>query len=212
MNIFAVDDNPEIAGRSLPDKLVVKMPTESLQLLTPWVYNTFGEKIEKPAPNGQAILPESEKKYYGIKGFAHHPCAKWLYESPSNVHWLLEHAYGMTQEYWERYNKYHGTLHGLGEIRDIVYRNFGSARSGDHTPFVQAMPDQYKNPENAVQAYRNYLIGEKGYAEWRHCQPPEWWDFETHKHAREKYLEQKKEKRALRLNAKHPPASRSLQT
>lgn len=212
MNIFAVDENPQTAGMSLPDKLVVKMPTESLQLLTPWAFNTFGVKIEKPGENGQLALLESEKRFYGIKGFAHHPCAKWLYESPSNVHWLLEHAFGMTQEYWERYNKYHGTLHGLNEIRTLVYKNFNKADSKDHTPFVQAMPEQYKDTSNPVQAYRNYLMGAKGYAEWRYCKPPAWWDVQKHQPARDAYLKEKERKRLERKNAKHTPVSRGLQT
>lgn len=209
MNIFAVDENPLIAGSQLPDKLTVKMPTESIQLLIPWVFNTYGIRIEKP---GQKELFESDKKFYGTKGFAHHPCAKWLYESPSNVHWLLEHAFGMADEYWKRYNKYHGTLHALNIVRSIVYENFNKENSRDHTPFVQAMPDEYKNPENPVQAYRNYLMGAKGYAEWRYCSPPEWWDSEKHKPAREKYLEEQRLKKLERRNAKHSSISRSLQS
>jgi len=70
MNIFAVHEDPQIAGSSLPDKLVVKMTTESLQLLTPWAFNTFGVKIEKPGLSGQLALLESEKLFYGTKGFA----------------------------------------------------------------------------------------------------------------------------------------------
>ena len=202
MNIFAVHEDPQIAGASLPDKLVVKMPTESIQLLTPWVFNTFDIKIEKPDSSGHLNLLESEKLYYGTKGFAHHPCAKWLYESPSNVHWLLEHAYGMAQEYFERYNKYHGTLHGLSQIRTVVYRNFSRACSKDHTPFVQAMPEQYKNPADPIQAYRDYLLGEKGYAEWRHGGTPTWWDHEKHKPARDSYLAEQEAKRLKRQNDK----------
>jgi hypothetical protein len=195
MNIFVVDENPLIAGSQLPDKLIVKMPTESVQLLVPWVFNTYAIRIEKP---GQKELLEPDKKFYGTKGFAHHPCAKWLYESPSNVHWLLEHAFGMVDEYWKRYNKYHGTLHALNIVRSIVYENFNKENSRDHTPFIQAMPEEYKMADNPVQAYRNYLIGAKGYAEWRHCSPPEWWDSEKHKPAREKYLEEQQRKKAER--------------
>ena len=196
----------------MPDKLTVKMPTESLTLLTPWVFNTFGIKIEKPDVSGHLNLLESGTLFYGIKGFAHHPCAKWLYESPSNVHWLLEHAFGMADEYWKRYNKYHGTLYGLNKIRDIVYKNYNKENSRDHTPFVQAMPEQYKDANNPVQAYRNYLMGEKGYAVWRHGGEPEWWDHENHKPARDRYLAEQELKRLERKNAKHHSAQRSLQS
>ena len=189
MNIFAVHADPGVAARSLPDKLVVKMPTESLQLLTPWAYNAHGAYIQKP-----------DGTNYGIKGFAHHPCAKWLYESPSNVHWLVEHAFGMVDEYWQRYNKDHGTLYGLNQIRSLVYKKHNESNSIDYTPFVLAMPEQYKNPENPVQSYRDYLLNEKGYAVWKHNNEPDWWNHEVHRPARERYLAEKEEKRIQRAN------------
>jgi hypothetical protein len=37
--------------------------------------------------------------------------------------------------------------------------------------FVQAMPDEYKVPGNAVQAYRNCYIA---FASWAHRNPPKW--------------------------------------
>lgn len=215
MNIFAVDENPAVAASHLPDKLVVKMPTESLQMLTPWLYNTYGVKIEKPDLNGQLALLESERKFYGVKGFAHHPCSKWLYEDPSNVMWLLEHAFGLCEEYWKRYSgKQHGSLYALNKVQDYVYRStrIGLLNSRDHTPFVQAMPDEYKNPEDPISAYRNYLMGEKGYAEWRYCSPPSWWNSEIHRPIREKYLEEREFKKLQRRNAKHSSAERSLQS
>lgn len=215
MNIFAVDDDPTLAGRSLPDKLIVKMPVESTQMLTPWAFNTFGVKFEKPVPGGQLDLVDSEKKFYGVKGFAHHPCSKWLYESPSNVFWLIEHAFAMVDEYWLRYsgNKYHGSTTLLNQLIKLFYKEYGpDVKSSEHTPFVQAMPEEYKNPTDPVQAYRNYLMGAKGYAEWRYCSPPEWWDSEKHGPSREKYLEEQLLKKIERQNAKHFRAARSLQS
>lgn len=187
MNIFAVNDDPRLAARDLPDKLVVKMPTESLQLLTPWAFNTHGAYIQKP-----------DGTNYGIKGFAHHPCAKWLYENPANVHWLLEHAFGMADEYWQRYNKDHGTLHGLNQIRTLVYKNHNKENSKDHTPFVQAMPEEFKIKDNPVQAYRNYINGYKGYAEWRYSEKPDWWDEVKHEPVRQQYLAERESKKLFR--------------
>jgi len=201
MNIFAVDECPFKAARALPDKLVVKMPTESLQLLTPWAFNVHG-----------AYTYKSDGVSYGTKGFAHHPCAKWLYESPANVHWLLEHAFGMVDEYWQRYNKDHGTLFGLNQIRDLVYQRHNKDNAIDHTPFVLAMPDQYKNPQDPVQSYRNYLLYEKGYAVWKHNNEPHWWDHNVHQAARQRYLEDQQIKREMRKNAKHSRAQASLQS
>ena len=211
MNIFAVHADPALAARSLPDKLVVKMPTESLQLLTPWAYNTLGVKIEKPGAGGQFNMLESEKLFYGIKGFAHHPCAKWLYESPANVHWLLEHAFSMADEYWQRYNKDHGTLLGLNQIRDLVYKNHNKDNSKDHTEFVQAMPEEFKVPGDPVTAYRNYINGYKGYAEWRYSGKPGWWDETKHEPVRKQYLAEREAKRIERANVKHQRVQAGVQ-
>ena len=73
----------------------------------------------------------------------------------------------------------------------------------DHTPFVLAMPEQYKDPTNPIQSYRNYLIGEKGYAVWKHGNEPDWWDAEANKPARERYLADQQLKKEKRANAKH---------
>lgn len=192
MNIFVVNADPRLAARDLPDKLIVKMPTESLQLLTPWAFNAHGVYTQKP-----------DGTNYGIKGFAHHPCAKWLYESPANVHWLLEHAFGMADEYWQRYNKYHGTLGGLNQIRTLVYKKHNKEDSRYRTEFVQAMPEEFKIPGDAVTAYRNYINGYKGYAEWRYSGKPDWWDEAKHEPVRKQYLLEREAKRMKRQNDKH---------
>jgi len=199
MNIFAVNDDPFLAARDLPDKLVIKMPTESLQLLTPWAFNAHSAYTQK-----------IDGTNYGIKGFAHHPCAKWLYESPSNVHWLLEHAFGMVDEYWQRYNKDHGTLYGLNQIRTLVYKKHNKENSKDHTPFVQAMPEEFKIPNDPVTAYRNYINGYKGYAEWRYSKKPDWWDEVKHEPVRQQYLAERDAKRIERANAKYQRLQGSL--
>jgi hypothetical protein len=81
----------------------------------------------------------------------------------------------------------------------------------DHTPFVLAMPEQYKDPENPIQSYRNYLIGAKGYAVWKHGNEPDWWDAEAHKPARERYLADQQAKKVQRANAKSNRVQGSLQ-
>jgi hypothetical protein len=47
---------------------------------------------------------------------------------------------------------------------------------GELTPFPQAMPNEYKNPNDAVAAYRDYVIHEKHYAKWdKGVDKPVWW-------------------------------------
>lgn len=200
MNIFAVDEHPTLAARALPDKLVVKMPTESLQLLTPWAYNTHGVYTKKP-----------DGSFYSVKGYAHHPCMKWQYESPANVAWLLRHSVEMCKEYSCRYGKRHGALSGLRQVLDLFLKEHGTYFWTNHTPFVLAMPDRYKDPSNPVQSYRSYLLHEKGYAVWKDNNEPEWWDHSLHSTARKRYLAEREAKRLEKANAKHPRVSRSLQ-
>ena len=191
MNIFAVSNDPTIAARQLPDKLVVKMPTESIQLLTPWAFNTHGVYVQKPDGTNS-----------GIKGFAHHPCAKWLYESDANVMWLLEHAIEMSQEYTRRYNRQHGVNYAIEQVVKLT-QNWMPGISCDHTTFVQAMPEEFKIPGDAVTAYRNYINGYKGYAEWRYCEKPDWWDEAKHEPVRKQYLAEREAKRMKRQHDKH---------
>lgn len=190
MNIFAVNNDPSLAARDLPDKLIVKMPTESLQLLTPWAFNAHGKYIQKP-----------DGTNYGTKGFAHHPCAKWLYEHPSNVAWLICHGFAMCNEYSRRYaDKTHGALSGILRVRKLFIYNYPGVDHVDHTEFVQAMPDEFRIAGDPVQAYRNYINGYKGYAEWRYCAKPEWWDEAKHEPVREKYLAEREAKRMKKQN------------
>lgn len=178
------------------------MPTESLQLLTPWVFNTYGLYIQK-----------SDGTNYGTKGFAHHPCAKWLYVDLANVAWLIDHAFAMCEEYTRRYNKDHGVLFGLNQILETWYAKGNSQIfQENHTEFVQAMPNEFKVPGNPVQAYRNYINGYKGYAEWRHSKKPDWWDETKHEPVRKLYLAEREAKRMKRQNDKHSKVPSSLQS
>ena len=192
MNIFIVDKDPVRAAFDLPDKLVVKMPVETVQLLTPWAHKTHDFFTLKP-----------DGTTYGIKGFQHHPCAKWLYESESNVHWLLIHGLALAGAYSMRYRKTHGSYFALRQLTDLVTSRHPDANWRGHTEFVQAMPSQHKIPNNAVTAYRNYLMLGKGYAEWNHSNPPTWWDEKLHEPVRNQYLSDREIKKQERRNAKH---------
>jgi hypothetical protein len=190
MNIFAVNNDPRLAACDLPDKLIVKMPTESLQLLTPWAFNTHGVYIQKP-----------DGTNYGIKGFAHHPCSKWLYIDPANAAWVISHGLAMCFEYSRRYgDKTHGSQLGLLQVRKLFIHKHPGVLPSQHTEFVQAMPDEFKVPGDPVTAYRNYINGYKGYAEWRYSEKPGWWDEAKHEPVRKQYLAEREAKRMLKKN------------
>lgn len=202
MNIFAVDEDPIIAARALPDKLVVKMPVESAQMLCPWAFNTHGVLIAKP-----------QGGVYGTKGYAHHPCTLWQYEDPANVAWLLLHAFGLCGAYTERYGKNHGILPALFQIANLYEEKHGlpSEHFKHHTPFALAMPAQFKNEDDRVGSYRRYVNETKGYAMWRYCEPPTWWNEELHAPVREEYENQRALKRSKKVKDEHPSLQTTLQ-
>ena len=128
MNIFVLNQDPKVSAELMCDKHVVKMILESAQMLC------------SPFPNGDAPYKRTH---------FNHPCSKWIRESANNYEWLLSHAYGLVDEYFDRYSKIH------------------------KSPFAQAMPDEYKN-KDAVVAYQTYYINDKKYfAKWKNREMPE---------------------------------------
>ena len=156
MNIFAVDYDPRLAAIMLCDKHVNKMLLESAQMLCS-VINERG---------GSTPYRTTHKN---------HPCTIWTRASMDNFWWLTEHAKELNQQYRVRYGKAYN--HKSWEvIKDIVKNNNAYIRTIPDigpTPFAQAMPEEYKNPD-AVQAYRAYYHT-KDFAQWSKGVPEPWW-------------------------------------
>lgn len=152
MNIFACDENSEQAARCLPDKLVVKMPLESAQILCSALWN---RRI--PAP----YLPTHQK----------HPCVLWAARSAGNWRWLVDHALALCDEYEHRYGREHKS-----KLVILCVAPLGPHR-GRLTSFAMAMPEQYRS-EDPVLSYRKYLVAEKShYATWKDAtHRPKWWN------------------------------------
>tara|TARA_R110002049_G_scaffold151738_1_gene315481 strand:- start:1507 stop:2001 length:495 start_codon:yes stop_codon:yes gene_type:complete len=159
MNIFYVNTDPAKAAICLPDKLVVKMPLESAQMLS------TAHRVH----NGEEWCDLN-----GIykKAYLNHPCTIWARESVQNYTWLYYHFYALCKEYETRYDRQHLSFVKLND--KLCQAPIGIPDIG-LTPMPQAMPDQYKDSD-PVKAYRNYLINEKHYAQWNKCTPkPNWW-------------------------------------
>lgn len=151
MNIFILDFDPKLAAQYQCDKHVVKMCLESTQLLSTASHLLTGAGPYK-------------------KTHENHPCAIWARKSYHNYCWLLWHTEALFQEYTTRYNKVHKSIYAFAEI-DLTPDLFDKQ---EVTPFMQAMPDQYKH-SNPVTAYRNYYIHEKApIAKWAYTSTPEW--------------------------------------
>lgn len=161
MNIFAVDGCPIAAAQALPDKLVVKMPVETTQILS-----TVSHLLGVPGPYR--------------KTHQHHPCVTWVGASRGNWLWTVDHGRALCDEYRYRY----GRTHGCEEIIEEIAYECASPQDGALHPFVMAMPDEIKTDPmlrfNPVEAYRNYLQTRKAhYASWTRRPAPAWWQKET---------------------------------
>lgn len=157
MNIFAVDEDPDAAARALVDKHVVKMPLETAQILSTALR-------ERGHADGLTFL-------YGSTHTGH-PCVRWAGASPANFAWTLRHGLALGREYARRYDDSHKSVEEvLKPLRDRTDLPDHDA----HTPFAQAMPEEYQDPE-PVTAYRAYYLHEKvsEMGEWTDRSPPTW--------------------------------------
>ena len=191
MNIFVVDINPAHAAIDLPDKLIVKMPTESAQMLAHWAHAIHNTPIPKADGTSHVIKPS----------ILAHPCTKWLYSDSNHVWWLIKHAYALCHEYTLRYKKSHGAYDAICYTHELFYKMNHPKNSRDIDYFELAMPDQYKIPNDPITSYRNYIMNEKGYAVWNFTTPPHWWDPVVHAPVRQKYLIDRELKKLRRRQA-----------
>jgi len=160
MNIFALDKNPKIAAQYHCDKHVVKMITESAQLLSTAAHEFYPKLFD---PN---IMYKPTHPY--------HPCTKWLGESLFNYTWLRYLLKHLIEEYEYRYNK-PDKFTRAKEILSYISRQLNADFRGLHiTPFALAMPDEFKQ-ENQILAYRNYYkIDKKHLHKWTNRPTPTW--------------------------------------
>jgi hypothetical protein len=143
MNIFILDNTPQLAAQYHCDKHVVKMVLESAQMLC----TAINEEIGTP------ITPyKSTHK--------NHPCTKWVSASRHNALWLYNLMECLGEEYTHRYGKQHLTIEKMRIARIKELANL-ILPDVPLTEFAQAMPDYCKTQTDAVSAYRSYYLNEK---------------------------------------------------
>ena len=143
MNIFYLHNNPEICAAYHCDKHVVKMILEYAQLLSTAHHELDG-------------VPAIECYKSTHKN---HPSAVWVRSSIKHYRWAYELFASLCKEYTHRYGKVHKTEQKLLQALKELPKNIPDVA---WTQPPQCMPDQYKqHPNRAVQAYRDYIVGEK---------------------------------------------------
>ena len=159
MNIFYFDDSPIECALAQPDKMLVKMPLETAQMLCTAHRELDGDKYA------------DEVGLYK-RAYWNHPCTVWARECSQNYSWLYAHFLALGMEYTYRYGKEHASIIKLAKP---LMQFPKSIRQAAMTPPAQAMPDQYKH-EDPIVAYRRYVINEKHYAKWdKNRLKPTWW-------------------------------------
>ena len=156
MNIFVLDENPQIAAQMHNDKHVVKMILETAQLLCGVHHMSDGTSAE------QVPYKLSHKN---------HPCSIWSRECIENYVWLCDLGLSLCEEYTYRYGKRHKSQ---DVIEWCLVHNPNIPSNGNITPFALAMPDECK-VSSAVESYRKYYIThKKSLGVWKGRKTPEW--------------------------------------
>jgi hypothetical protein len=196
VNIFVLDPCPFTAAEQHCDKHVVKMILEYGQMLSTahrlWdakevtAVDEAGRRkpkkfwlFEGEQPYLNADLDEDgmwvykwivlNTKMYQV-AHAMHPCSKWVRETDANYHWMFMLFDGLLTEYTHRYGK----VHSAAALKPLLRYAPMQIPRGQQTPFVQAMPEEYKN-EDVVEAYHRFYVGSKArFARWTNRDLPKW--------------------------------------
>jgi hypothetical protein len=181
MNIFALSENPVKAARQMIDKHIVKMPTESCQMLHTNALYFHYVSIYGVEPT----LAELKKFHTHINSklmkpaMLNHPSTIWARENPHNADWLMQHALALCEEYTHRYKKTHGAYARILQTWEDNFMGEGCWKKA--SPVSIAMADEYRLPEEkhtwdfVIRSYRHYYReGKWSFAYWLRRDNPDW--------------------------------------
>lgn len=163
MNIFVLSDSPVESAKMMIDKHVVKMPTESMQMIS-----TITDHMGFDSPYKPVML--------------NHPSTIWARESQDNFQWLLDHCEALCNEYTLRYDKTHSVENTLKENYNTFMQVKTCLPNVGLTPFAIAISPHMKcrkhndfHTSNTVDKYRLYYLEDKWkFASWKYGSPS-WW-------------------------------------
>ncbi len=176
MNIFYLDDDPEICAQMHNDKHVVKMILEYGQLMSTAHRVLDGTEYYDKTKNNRNIkrwlLPDDRENILWKASHIKHPSGLWVRSSNANYKYLYVLWTYLLKEYTYRYLKTHSAIRMQPHFAKIPY----NIPVGKFTSPTPAMPDQYKVPGDSIRSYINYYVGAKQHlASWKHREIPNWW-------------------------------------
>lgn len=163
MNIFVLSDNAVEAAQMQCDKHIVKMVTESAQMLSTAHRLLDGGLTTKSSKSGKRML-----KYWQLDDarepvlmknvHERHPCTIWTMMSTANYHWHYTHYAALALEYEYRYGKKHGAFERDTQIGEMLKTPPKNLSRRNLTPFPLAMgaaPECIIN-DDPVRSYRAF--------------------------------------------------------
>jgi hypothetical protein len=149
LNIFVTSPWPAESAIVLPDRHVTKMALEACQMLSIVASTKWG--------HGYGTLPKKDGTPYATEkgAFRNHPCTQWAAKTIDNAYWLIKWGMNLCDEYTLRYGKTHSCYNTLLD----AYYLFPKGKLTNVTPFVRAMPDEYKfdTSIDTFTAYKMYI-------------------------------------------------------
>ena len=165
MNLFMVHHNPVIAAEQLCDAHVVKMASETAQLLSTAIQNHLGK---------------TEIAGLWKKTHAGHPMTIWAGRSRSNFLWALEHGLALCSEYSKRYGRTHAAeaiIHRAGSFEPI-FDDTGYTSVplcfGDYKPKGNFAPSLLDAAMHYRDYYRFKALHFKRPMKWKNSSAPSW--------------------------------------
>lgn len=161
MNIFILNECPITAAQLHCNEHVLKMTIEYAQMLSTAHRVCDGKMYIEISPKGRKIKrwAHSEDTLYKV-AHLNHPCTKWVRESKSNYEYMYEMWNELCKEFRRRFLNTHLSETKLIDILANAPKNIPDIGL---TPFVQCMPDQYKNID-PIQAYNDFYKYDKLFA------------------------------------------------
>jgi hypothetical protein len=175
MNIFMISSDPKQSAIWLVDKHIVKMATESAQLLSTAHRILDGTPYNGKSKTGRNVkrwhLHDDRENILYLACHINHPSSIWTRTSVQNYLWLVEHFYAILDEYTYRYGK----KHKCSELAYTLQSPPKNLTKYEKTPLLCAMDSKYIISTDPVVNYRNYYkTGKNHLFAWKNRQPPEW--------------------------------------
>lgn len=178
MNIFYLDNNPQICAEMHVDKHCVKMILEYAQLLSTAHRVLDGKQSTRLSKTGRNqkywTLPDGRDSLLYSATHINHPSAIWVRKNQQNYIWLTHLLSELCKEYTYRYGKIH-KCEQIGLVDYLLKNEPKNIPMGPFTEPTPAMPDHYKVSGDSVSSYKNYYLGDKTRMfSWKNRETPSW--------------------------------------